>query len=1023
MNISAPFITRPVMTILVMAALVLFGLLGYFSMPVSDLPNVDFPTIQVTANLSGASPETMASAVAQPLENSFATIPGITSMTSSSSLGQTQITMQFDLDRSIDGAAQDVQASISQTQKKLPQDMQNPPSYKKVNPADNPIMYLTLSSDVLPMSEVDEYAENMLAQQLSMLSGVAQVDIYGSQKFAVRIQVDPDKLASHQLSFDQVVNAVQNNNVNLPTGMIDGPQQLRTIKVDGQLFNAKDYQPLIVTYQNGQALRLEQIANVVDSVANNQVASWTNSKRSIMLAVRRQPGTNTLAVIAGIKKVLPQFRSSLPKTIHMQVMYDRSESIKSSVHEVQSNLVIAAILVVLVIFLFLKNLSATIIPAVVLPVTIIGTFAFMSLFGFSIDNISLMGLTLAVGFFVDDAIVMLENILRHMEMGKSAFQAAVAGSKEIGFTIVSMTLSLAAAFIPLVFMPGILGRLLHEFSVTLLISIAISAFVSLTLTPMMASSMLKIKHVNTGFLATFDAWFQKVHDGYKKYLRLCLEHQKLVLYIWFGCIVLTVMLYWLVPKGFIPSEDTGIFIGSTEAALDTSFTAMIKLQSQAAEILQKDPAIDAVMSVVNNHNTGRLFLRLKPRDERDNWETVLSRLRKEANVVPGLKVYIQAQASITVGGKATKSQYQYSLQGTDLDELYKYGNALYERLRSIPELVDVTTDAEMTSPQLKVSVDRDKAASMNVSMATIQNTLSYALASPQISTIYTQSDQFEVIIEVAPALQNSVDIVKQIYVRSDDGKNLIPLSALASFENTVGPEVINHQNQTPSLTVYFNVKEGVSLGDAVATVNQVAQNLNIPDHIIKSFQGNAKAFQDSLKGYGLLIFLAIAVIYILLGILYESFVHPFTILSTLPTAGIGALITLIVAQTPLDLYGFIGLLMLIGIVKKNAIMMIDFALVDQRQGRAPIDAIYEACVIRFRPIMMTTFAAFMGALPIVLAMGSGASARRALGLAVTGGLLTSQILTLFSTPVIYLYMEKLRNRVIAWRKRRVDAAC
>jgi HAE1 family hydrophobic/amphiphilic exporter-1 len=501
-----------------------------------------------------------------------------------------------------------------------------------------------------------------------------------------------------------------------------------------------------------------------------------------------------------------------------------------------------------------------------------------------------------------------------------------------------------------------------------------------------------------------------------------LEHQKLVLFIWLSCIALTAMLYWLVPKGFIPNEDTGIFIGSTEASLDTSFASMVKLQSQAAEILQKDSAIDAVMSVVNNHNTGKLFLRLKPRDERDNWETVLARLRKEANVVPGLKVYIQAQAAITVGGKATKSQYQYTLQGTDLDELYKYGNALYERLRTIPQLVDVTTDAEMTSPQLKVSVDRDKAASMNVSMATIQNTLSYALGSPQISTIYTQSDQFEVIIEVAPALQNSVDVVKQIYVRSDDGKNLIPLSALASFENTVGPEVVNHQNQTPSLTVSFNVKEGVSLGDAVATVNQVAQNMNIPDYIIKNFQGNAKAFQDSLKGYGLLIFLAIAVIYILLGILYESFVHPFTILSTLPTAGIGALITLIVAQTPLDLYGFIGLLMLIGIVKKNAIMMIDFALVDQRQGRAPTEAIYDACVIRFRPIMMTTFAAFMGALPIVLAMGSGASARRALGLAVTGGLLTSQILTLFSTPVIYLYMEKLREHILAWRKSRANVA-
>ncbi len=1016
MNISVPFIYRPVMTVLLMLGLLLFGVLGYFSMPVSDLPNVDFPTIQVSANLSGASPETMASAVAQPLENNFAAIPGLDSMTSTSSLGETQITLQFALNRDIDGAAQDVQAAISQTQKKLPTQMDTPPTYKKVNPADAPILYLALSSDILPMSQVDEYAENTVADRLSMLSGVAQVNVYGSQKYAVRIQVDPQSLAAHQLSFDQIATAVQNANVNLPTGILDGEQQLRTLKVKGQLYSASEYQPIIVTYQNGQAMRLDTVAHVIDSVENDQVASWLNQKRAVVLAIQRQPGTNTLEVIDNIKKVLPQFRAILPKSVKLSLVYDRSQSIRASVHEVQSNLLMASILVVLVIFLFLKNLSATLIPAVVLPVTIIGTFALMAWLNFGIDNISLMGLTLAVGFFVDDAIVMLENILRHLEEGKSAFQAALEGSKEIGFTIVSMTLSLAAAFIPLVFMPGLLGRLLHEFSVTLLISIIISAGVSLTLTPMMASRILKIKKVQSGFLMRFDRWFANLHARYKQYLHWCLEHQKFLLWMWLGTLFLTFILFWFVPKGFIPQEDTGMFFGSTEASLDTSFNAMVQMQQQVSDILQKDPAVDAVVSVVNNHNTGRIIVRLKPREDREAWHKTLDRLRRESNVVPGIKTYLQAMAAITVGGKSTKSQYQYTLQSANFDELLKYGDQLYQRLRAVPELIDVSTDAEMTSPQLEVTIDRDKAASMHLSMYAIENTLSNALGSQQISTIYTQKDQFQVILEVAPQFQQSAEMVKQIYVESDDD-HLIPLGALATFQNTVGPEVINHQNQTPSVTISFNIKSSASLGDAVEAVQNVVKNMNMPDDITTSFQGSAKAFQDSLKGFGILIFLAIAVIYILLGILYESFIHPMTILSSLPTASIGALLTLIVTQSSLDIYGFIGLLMLIGIVKKNAIIMIDFAVTAQRKGMLPKQAIYEACIVRFRPIMMTTFAAFMGALPIVFAMGAGGEARRSLGLAVAGGLLTSQVLTLFSTPVIYLYLQDLH----AWLGKRFYA--
>lgn len=1009
MNISALFIKRPVMTLLLVFGLVLFGIIGYRAMPVSDLPNVDFPTIQVTANLPGASPETMASAVATPLENNFGSIQGVSNMTSSSTLGQTQITLQFDLDRSIDAAAQDVAAAIAQTQKKLPTSMQTPPSYRKVNPAGSPILYLSMSSDVLPMVEVDKYAELRLAQQLSMISGVAQVDIYGSQKFAVRIQVNPMAMANLKLSFDQMADAIANNNVNLPTGSIIGPKQTQTVTVDGQLYKAADYEPLIIAYRNGLPIRLGSVAHVIDSVENNQGASWLNDHRSITLAVRRQPGVNTIEVIDRIRALLPAFKQQLPAEMHLTEFFDGSQSIRASVAEVQWNLISAAILVILVIFLFLKNVMATLIPSVVLPVTIIGTFAFMAGLGFSIDNISLMGLALSVGFFVDDAIVMLENIMRHLEEGMSPLQAALTGSREISFTIVSMTLSLVAVFIPLLFMPGLLGRLLHEFAWTVVLAILISAFVSLTLTPMMASRVIRLQTVNHWLLKGFERWFASWLASYERLLQWCFSHKSLVVWGWIATIALTAVLFVLTPKGFIPTEDISFLSGTIEVSLDSSFAQTSQLTQRVSETIRRNPAVAAVNSYVSNGNTARLNIRLKPLNERDSATKVITQLRGALSDIAGVKVYLQAPPSLVIGGRASKSEYQLTLQGADLPELFHWSDQLLHKIKTLSIIRDSNSDLQMDNPQWTVQVDRDKAASMQVSILSIENTLASALGAQQVSTIYATDNQYQVILEVAPEFQQSEQVLNQLYVASDAGQ-LVPLNAIAHFKREVGPQSINHQNQLTAVTLSFNVNPGISLGAAIDQVNQVLKDSQMPSSISASFQGNAQAFLDSLKGFGILIFLAIVVIYIILGVLYESFIHPLTILSTLPAAGVGALLMLIVCRVPLDIYGFIGLLMLVGIVKKNAIMMIDFALHAQRTLHlSPEEAIYKACLIRFRPIMMTTFAAFMGAIPIACAIGAGSETRRSLGLTVVGGLLSSQLLTLFVTPIIYLYLEKINK--------------
>ena len=1020
MNISGPFIRRPVMTILVMMGVLLAGFAGYRLLPINDLPNVDFPTIVVNASLSGASPETMASSVATPLERQFSTIEGIDNMTSVSSLGSTQITLQFDLDRDIDAAAQDVQTAISRAVRLLPAGMPEPPSFRKVNPADQAILYLALTSRTLPIWELNEYADTIVGQRISTVRGVAQVRIFGAQKYAVRVQLNPDALASRGIAIDEVGDALREANVNLPTGTLSGPHKAFTILTTGQLYRADAYGDIIVAYRNGSPVRLEELGRVIDSVEDDEtIATYVDkdgSRRAVMLAIQRQPGTNTVAVADAIKEVLPTLKSYLPLSVELHTRYDRSLSIRESIDQVKFTMVLTLGLVIMVIFLFVRKVSATIIPSLALPMSIVGTFAVMYLLGYSLNNLSLMGLILAIGFVVDDAIVMLENIVRHMEMGKNPLQAAFDGSKEIGFTIVSMTVSLAAVFIPVLFMGGVVGRLFNEFAVTICVAILISGFVSLTLTPMLCGRLMRPPREQTHgrFYAVSERFFDGMLRAYEWSLRKVLDHRPATMAINGLILLATVYFFMAAPKGFIPNEDQGSILAITESSPGTSFEQMARLQKAAVKVIQENPHIRNFFSTIGGSsgsaNQGRIFLYLKPLSERPSSEEIIGQLRPKLAEIPGIRVFMQDPPEIRIGGQLTKSSYQFTLQSLNIEELYKYAPILEARLGKIPELEDVTSDLQDRNPQINVVIQRDKASVHGVTAEQVATALNNAYGNQWVSTIYAPEDQYRVVMELEPEYQRDPDALSRLYINSSN-EHLVPLDAVSTITESLGPQTINHYGQFPAVTLSFNVKPGVSLGEAVEKVRDAARQV-LPATMSTSFQGAAKEFQESFQGLWLLLIFCILVIYMILGILYESFVHPLTILSGLPSAGFGALLTLIIFGVDLDVYSFVGLIMLVGIVKKNAIMQIDFALEAQRkEGKSPMEAIYQGCLVRFRPIMMTTMAALLGALPLALSQGAGAESRRTLGIAVVGGLLFSQLVTLYVTPVFYTYMDTFEEKM------------
>jgi hydrophobe/amphiphile efflux-1 (HAE1) family protein len=1024
MNVSEIFIRRPVATALLMVGVILMGALGYALLPISALPAVDFPTIQVTAQYPGASPEVMSSSVTTPLERQFGEISGLNMMTSVSSFGNMSITLQFSLDRDIDAAAQDVQAAMNAANGYLPKGMPNPPTYSKVNPADTPIVTLEITSDSLPLEKVNDLADTVLAQKLSEVSGVGLVTIEGNQKPAVRVQINPAAISSLGISFEDIRTALTLNNVNAPKGNFDGPRQAYSIGANDQIFSAEDYGNVIIAYKNGTPVRLKDIGDVIDDVENVRIGGWVNNTPAVILDIQRQPGANIIQTADRVKALLPRLRSALPPSVRVTILNDRTETIRASVHDVQFTLILTVVLVVMVMFLFLRKLWATVIPSVALPLAIVGTFGIMKLASFSLDNLSLMALTISTGFVVDDAIVMIENIVRFIEMGEKPLEAALKGAKQIGFTVISLTVSLIAVFIPLIFMTGIVGRLFREFAITLSIAVAVSAVVSLTLTPMMCARLLRpeSEEKHGRFFHYTEGLFQRLLGAYESGLKWVMRHQKFTFIVAIATLVATIWLYILVPKGLLPQQDTGQIIGVTDASQSISYRAMVAKQHEIADIVMKNPDVASVASFVGagsvnpTMNSGRLYINLKPRDKRDATASeIINRLRKSTANVEGISLYMQAVQDVQIESRVSRTQYQYTLQDADETELSEWSEKLIDKLRQSPDLADVASDQQPGGYQVMVDIDREKAARYNIQPQAIDDTLYDAFGQRQVSTIFTQLNQYRVVLEAQPAFQNNPGSLEKLYVKSSTGQ-MVPFNAFATRHTGTTPLTSLHEGQFPSVTLSFNLATGSSLGAAVRAIQDAEKEIGLPETVSATFSGSAAEFRSSLKSEPFLILAAIVVIYIVLGVLYESYIHPITILSSLPSAGVGALLALIIFGYDLSLIALIGIILLIGIVKKNAIMMIDFALdAERNEGLPPEKSIYQACLLRFRPIMMTTMAALLGALPLAVQNGTGSELRRPLGVSIVGGLLVSQFLTLYTTPVIYLYMD----RAATWVKSKV----